>query len=135
MSGRNDNRNGRLAWVQIFVDSFRGRLSVLSPAGAGAYMRLFLTYLDEQGPLVDDDRKLARIVGVTLKEWRQLRAEVEDVMEVRDGHFHDHIADERIANFKERSNQNRQAAEARHAEKLPLTFIYGGKKSSGAGDE
>ena len=89
MSGRNDSRNGRIIWVQIFIQSFRGRISVLSPAGVGAYIRLFLAYLDEQGPLPDDDRKLARIVGVTLKEWKQVRPEIEDVMVVRDGFFHD----------------------------------------------
>ena len=136
MSGRSDNRNGRIVWVQLFIQSFRGRLSVLSPAGVGAYMRLFLAYLDQQGPLADEDRKLARIVGVTMKEWKQLRPEVEDVMEVRDEHFHDDIADERIAKFKDRSGTNKQTAEARHAaEKQPLTVIDGGKKASGVGDE
>lgn len=125
-----DSRNGRIVWVQLFVDSFRGRISMLSPAAAGAYIRLFLAYVSNKGPLPDDNKRLAKLAGMNAKEWNAARDEIADVMQVRDGFFHDDLADERIATFQNRSSRNRASAEARHSG-IELSVINGGRKAAG----
>lgn len=130
-SRRPDARNGRIAWVRLFLKEFRGHTGVLTPAGVGAYMRLLIAYLEQQEPLEDDDRRLARIVGVSLTEWKKLRPEIEDVMDVRDGHFHDQLADERIRHFKDVSATNRANVASRHTDNPDLVVIDGGKRRTG----
>lgn len=126
-----DRRNGHIVWVRLFLKTFRGHTGMLTPAGLGAYMRLLLAYLEQQGPLKDDDRRLARIVGVNVTEWKKLRPEIVDVMEVRDGFLHDEIGDERIAHFQEISGTNKANAESRHHKTPGFAVIDGGKRAAG----
>ena len=47
----------------------------LSPAEFGCYMRLLLAYW-RTGPAKNDDRVLARIAGMTLREWSAVRPKI-----------------------------------------------------------
>jgi len=101
-------RYGKIQWTQVFVDRMKGRIAPLTPEAAGAYHRIFYAMLERQGPLPDDDGLLASVVQVSRPKWRRIRKELEShgIYEIRDGHVHDHVAQERIDYFIKRSRQN-----------------------------
>ena len=101
-------RYGRIQWVRLFVDRMKGRVSPLSPEATGVYFRLFFAFMDRQGPLPDDDRLLASIAQVPASKWRRIREEFEahGIYEVRDGFVLDHVAQERVEDFIQRSRKN-----------------------------
>ena len=103
------DRYGRILWVRIFIDRMRGRTSSLSPEATGAYFRLFLAYLDRQGPLPDDDQLLASLAQASGSQWKRIRRELEThrIFQVRDGMLRDDVADERIEEFVKASERNR----------------------------
>jgi uncharacterized protein YdaU (DUF1376 family) len=101
-------RYGRIQWVRLFVDRMKGRVSPLTPEATGIYFRLFFAFMDRQGPLPDDDRLLASIAQVPANKWRRIRDEfvAHGIYEIRDGHIHDHVAEDRIEDFIQRSRKN-----------------------------
>jgi len=51
----------------------------------GVYCRLLFTMWLQGGRLIDDDRELARISGVTLPRWRKIKAKVMRPMTIAGG--------------------------------------------------
>ena len=58
----------------------------LSAEEHGCYMRLLFSYW-RSGPPKDDDRVLARIVGLSVEEWAEVRPMVEPFFEVLHGQW------------------------------------------------
>ncbi|HRP94894.1 MAG TPA: YdaU family protein [Rhodocyclaceae bacterium] len=58
----------------------------LDPEAFGCYMRLLMSYW-RNGPPADDDRMLARIVGLTYDEWCAVRPDVEPYFDVLHGQW------------------------------------------------
>ncbi len=60
-------------WMPLYVGDYLRDTRRLTLAQHGAYLLLIMDYW-ENGPLPNDDAALARIVGVSLKQWnRSLR--------------------------------------------------------------
>lgn len=60
-------------WFKLFPKDWLGATAELTLEEQGAYMRV-LARIHEQGhSLIDDDRKIARTVGVNTRRWKRIR--------------------------------------------------------------
>lgn len=71
--------------MPMFWGDYLRDTRALSPAEHGAYLLLIAEQWNTTEPLPDDDSVLARIVGMTPREWRSARRAVEPYFDVRDG--------------------------------------------------
>jgi uncharacterized protein YdaU (DUF1376 family) len=60
------------AWMPLYIGDYKRDTAHLSTLEHGAYFLLIMHYW-EKGPLPNDDIRLARIAGVSLKQWSSLR--------------------------------------------------------------
>jgi uncharacterized protein YdaU (DUF1376 family) len=60
-------------WMPLYIGDYRAETAHLSAAQHGAYLLLIMHYW-QQGTLPDDDEQLARIVCMSIVEWRKNRA-------------------------------------------------------------
>jgi uncharacterized protein YdaU (DUF1376 family) len=103
----------------------RGITATLSPAAAGAYLRILLDYLDRQGPLPDDEKLLRRITGVSRRDWPDVRDELLDVFDLVNGQLTDEYAEKSIEEFRTKSKRGKANARKRfevvpgHLEDVP----------------
>ena len=114
-----------MPWVRFYLNDMGTRVYRLSTVAGGAYIRLLMQYLDQQGPLEDNDRLLANTAGLTLAQWRKIRPEVMSVMDASDGRVFDAMADAQIDFYRKLSAQNTRNANARYRDRV--TVIDGGK--------
>jgi uncharacterized protein YdaU (DUF1376 family) len=61
--------------MPLYVGDYRRDTAHLTTLEHGAYLLLIMHYW-ETGPLPDDDRRLAQIVGLSLKQWLAVRETV-----------------------------------------------------------
>ena len=119
------SRGRSMPWVRFYLNDMGTRVYRLSTVAGGAYIRLLMQYLDQQGPLEDNDRLLANTAGLTLAQWRKIRPEVMSVMDASDGRVFDAMADAQIDFYRKLSAQNTRNANARYRDRV--TVIDGGK--------
>lgn len=72
-------------FMQLYVSDYLGDTRHLSCEQHGAYLLLLMTMWNADGSLPDDDAKLARIVGLSVKRWRTIRPEIISFFAVADG--------------------------------------------------
>lgn len=72
-------------WYPWFPTAFRRDTYSLSLAEDGAYRRLIDEYMITRSPLPDDDRALARILGIGVEEWAQIAPAVRKFFRPSDG--------------------------------------------------
>jgi uncharacterized protein YdaU (DUF1376 family) len=65
-------------WMPLYIGDYRRDTAHLSTLEHGAYFLLIMHYW-ETGPLPDDDRRLARISGLSLKQWLRVRVTLESL--------------------------------------------------------
>lgn len=100
----------------------------LSAEEHGAYLRLLFSYW-RGGPLKDDDRVLARIVGLSVDEWAEVRPLVEPFFEVLHGQWmHWRTDDELQAAYEAIEKSSRAGKTAANAR-------WGNKKGRTAGND
>ena len=104
----------------------------LSAAEHGAFLRLLFSYW-RNGPPKDDDRVLARIVGMTIDEWTEVRPHVEPFFEVLHGQWmHWRTDDELQLAYKaieKASRAGRAAAKARWSKENSCTADGGNREA------
>ena len=91
-------------WMPLYVSDYRGDTAHLSTLQHGAYILLIMQYW-QHGNLPDDDDQLARIVGLSINEWRRNRSVLRSFF--RDGWRHDRIEREivkSVEKYEKRSN-------------------------------
>jgi uncharacterized protein YdaU (DUF1376 family) len=60
--------------IPLFPDAHLAKTGHLTLAEQGALLRLYMhAWMSPACSLPNDDRRLARILGVTLREWKKLR--------------------------------------------------------------
>lgn len=64
-------------WMPLYVADYLADTGHLSTVEHGAYILLIMHYWQNEGLPIEDE-KLARIVRLTLKEWRKIRATIAD---------------------------------------------------------
>lgn len=72
-------------FMQLYVSDYLGDTRHLSCEQHGAYLLLLMTMWNADGSLPDDDTKLARIVGLSVKRWRTIRPEILSFFSVSEG--------------------------------------------------
>lgn len=104
----------RLSWFAFDVSDFlHNDARLMSLAEAGAYVKLLChAYLDSRCSLPKDENILARILGVSPKEWKQVRAGVLDKFELgKDGRLYNQDLLEERAIAESKSVKARERAE------------------------
>jgi len=96
-------------WMPLYVADYLADTRRLSTLEHGAYMLLIMDYW-RNGSLPDDDRKLARIVGLALDEWMEIREAIADLF--HEGWTHKRI-DAELAAADEKANKAQAAAAKR----------------------
>lgn len=91
--------------MPLYVADYLADTRRLSTLEHGAYMLLIMEYWRNEG-IPTDDKKLARIVGLTFDEWMDIREEMADLFQ--DGWKHKRIDEE-----LKRSNDRSYAAKAK----------------------
>ena len=62
-------------WMPLYIGDYKRDTAHLTTLEHGAYLLLIMHYW-ETGPLPNDDKRLAKIAGVSLKQWFSLRETV-----------------------------------------------------------
>lgn len=91
--------------MPLYVADYLADTRRLSTLEHGAYMLLIMDYW-RNGSLPDDDRKLARIVGLALDEWLEIREAIAELFQ--DGWSHRRI-DEEIAKTEAKNERRVEA--------------------------
>lgn len=106
-------------WYPWNPTRFKRKTYRLSLAEDGAYRRLIDEYMITGAPLPDDDRALARILGVSLEEWSVVAPNVRQFFRPREGVLRQKTCDEELATQcarKERfSARGKKAAFAKYS--------------------
>jgi uncharacterized protein YdaU (DUF1376 family) len=96
-------------WFRYHTGDFALRCSKLTLEEEGAYHRLLRHYWDQQHPLVNDDRVLSRLAGVTLRTWKKLRSGISRLFDVSSGQWRLRWLDEEMGNAREVSRKRAEA--------------------------
>lgn len=83
----------------------------LAPQAFGCYMRLLLSYW-RVGPPKNDDKILARIVGLDLAKWRAIRGEVAPFFDIQHDEWIHHELDRELSASTEAIRNNRERTKA-----------------------
>lgn len=106
-------------WYPWFPTRFKRKTYQLTLAEDGAYRRLIDEYMTTRSPLPDDDRALARILGVSAEEWAAVAPSVRQYFKPRDGLLKHKTCDEELGaqdRRKERySARGKKAAFAKYS--------------------
>ncbi len=112
-------------WYPWFLKAYRQDTRHLSLAEHGAYRQLIDEYMDTRGPLPDDDRALAAIIGVGLEEWFVVAPAVRKFFRARNGKlFHKRCQQEISAQntrFERNSERGKKAAFVKYSRPNGLT--------------
>lgn len=105
-------------WYPRYPALWRSKTRSLDPYQDGCYLRLVDEYMETRQPLPDDDRALARIIGISFEDWMKLAAEVVRKFFVAQNGvlYHDRcdkILDEQDLIAKQKSEKGKKGAEVR----------------------
>jgi len=106
-------------WYPDLHDADAGHLTCLED---GAYRRLIDRYMRTRMPLPDDDKVLARFVGLTPDEWAAIAPNVRPFFKPRDGKLHhkrcNFVLEAQDKKTKSHSEHASHAAKSRWAKEL-----------------
>jgi len=106
-------------WYPDLHDADAGHLTCLED---GAYRRLIDRYMRTRMPLPDDDKALARFVGLTPDEWAVIAPNVRAFFKTKDGKLHHKrcnlVLEAQDKKAKSHSEHASHAAKARWAKEL-----------------
>lgn len=102
-------------YMPMYWSDYDEDTSDLSLIEHGAYTQLIKVYWQRQGPLPDDDERLARMIRTTPQQWRKLRLRLAEFFQIADGQWHHKRIDAEIARFADKSAKAQRAATKRHA--------------------
>lgn len=92
-------------WMPLYVADYLADTRRLSTLEHGAYMLLIMDYW-RNGGLPNDDRKLARIVGMSESEWQDIRENLAELFQ--DGWRHKRV-DEELAKSEAKTERRAEA--------------------------
>lgn len=97
-------------WFPLYVGDYLADTMHLDRGEHGAYFLLLLAYYKNQGPLPDDDKKLANIVKETVTVWLCLRSAMTKFFKIEGGKWVHPRADREISRRKSVQAARQQAA-------------------------
>src|SRR3954464_15036987 len=96
------------AWMPFYIGDYLADTAHLSTEEHGAYILLILHYW-RSGPLLDDDRQLARICGLQPKRWQASAETIRAFFRVENGRLHHKRIDHELASAGRNIEQRRAA--------------------------
>lgn len=117
-----------MAWYAFDILNYRADTAHLSTLEHGAYRLLIDEYMMTRMPLLDNDRALARIVGVSLEEWAVIAPTIRAFFKPRSGRLHQKRCDITL-DAEDRRAQNR----SEHSKKAALARWNGNNHLNAAG--
>ena len=100
-------------WYPFYPLKHRAKTRHLNFAEQGVYRALIDEYMMTGGPLPDDDKILARIVGATPKEWARFAPAIRAFFTPINGVLRHVKCDEVLTHQKGKSETARQSAQRR----------------------
>jgi uncharacterized protein YdaU (DUF1376 family) len=107
-----------LPYMPLYVADYLADAAHLSTMGHGAYLLLIMTYWHRGEPLPDDERKLARIARMTESEWQDVRDDLREFFDVRDGQWTHNRIERELDKVRSKSNAASDAGKASARKRL-----------------
>ena len=89
-------------WMPFYWAEYLADTEHLSTEEHGAYLLLIGAYWRAGGPLVDDDRRLARITRLSLRRWKVIRETLAEFFTITDQKWHLKRIDDELSATKKR---------------------------------
>ena len=89
-------------WMPLYWGDYLASTAHLSTEEHGAYLLLIGAYWQAGGPLVDDDRRLARITRLSLRRWKVVRETLVEFFTIRAQKWHLKRIDDELSETKKR---------------------------------
>jgi uncharacterized protein YdaU (DUF1376 family) len=100
-------------YLPMYVGDYFSDTMHLSTLEHGAYTLLIYTYWKRGGALPDDDEQLARIVRMSVRDWRKVKPVIAAFFTVTDRAWTHKRIDRELANYAGRSAKASDSANAR----------------------
>jgi uncharacterized protein YdaU (DUF1376 family) len=72
-------------WFPFYVGDYRAETQGFSHEERGVYVDLLCAYCHKQAPLPDDDKALAKLVGLSLAKWKKARKAIAPIFTISQG--------------------------------------------------
>jgi uncharacterized protein YdaU (DUF1376 family) len=113
------NSGAKTNWfLKLWLADFLSATNGMTPEEVGAYTRLIVQYRLQEAPLADDEKLLARIVGLTPFKWRRVCPVVQKAFVIADGIWREPAIDQQIIHAREMHRQACEAGKASAAARL-----------------
>jgi uncharacterized protein YdaU (DUF1376 family) len=96
-------------YMQWYPGDYLAATGHLSTVEHGAYCLLLMAYWVNNGPLKDDNGRLARTVRMSLQEWLEIKDTIAEFFDVVDGQWRHYRLDDDLQSFYARLEQTRNA--------------------------
>jgi uncharacterized protein YdaU (DUF1376 family) len=101
-------------YMRLYVGDYLADTTHLSTLEHGAYLLIIMAYWRNDGPLPDDDKKLARLVGMSPREWSRMRPTIADLFQVTAGQWRHKRIDAELREVHTRSEKARASVRTRY---------------------
>lgn len=106
-----------IPFMPLYVADYLADAAHLSTAEHGAYLLLLMTYWQRGEALPNDDKKLARITGMSARNWLRARPVICEFFDLRDNKLVHRRVERELSRVRDKSLKNRKGGLAR-AEQL-----------------
>jgi uncharacterized protein YdaU (DUF1376 family) len=101
-----------LPYMPLYVADYLADAAHLTTTQHGAYLLLIMNYWQRGCPLPDDDRRLASIARLGLREWKRNRPALEEFFTLTHGAWVHSRIDHELARVSAKSLKSKKAAQA-----------------------
>ena len=102
-----------IPFMPLYVADYMADAAHLSTAEHGAYLLLLMTYWQRGEALPDDDKKLAKIAGMSGPNWQRARPTIIEFFELRDRKLIHRRVERELTRVRDKSLKNRKGGLAR----------------------
>ncbi len=103
----------KLPYMPFFVGDYFQDTYTLSTLEHGTYLLLLLTYWKNQGPLPNDDKRLAEVTRMTVARWKGVRPKMEEFFNVSDDFWSHGRVDRELDIARSKSKKAAESAAGR----------------------
>lgn len=101
-------------YMRFWPADYLGDTRHLTTQEHGAYLLLILAYWQNEGPLADDDGRMARLVGMTPKEWTKTKKTIAEFFQISAGQWRHKRIEAELAHVRTKSAKATAAVRTRY---------------------
>jgi uncharacterized protein YdaU (DUF1376 family) len=101
-------------YMRFWPADYLGDTRHLTTQEHGAYLLLILAYWQNEGPLADDDKRMARIVGMTPREWTKAKKTIAEFFQIAAGQWRHKRIEAELAHVRTKSAKASAAVKTRY---------------------